>query len=146
MSPQATRDPITCHILDTHRGRPASSVLVQLYNISPVTPDTFSSTPFAQAKTDADGRITKWNFDPDVDAKSTGVEDNKWVRVVPGDYKIKFLTGKYFAEGAGNDNGDGKGRSFFPYVEVVFTVDDVNGHYHIPLLLSNYSYTTYRGS
>lgn len=50
-------------------------------------------------------------------------------------YKIRFETWEHF-----------QGETFFPYVEVVFTVKDPAQHHHIPLLLSPYSYTTYRGS
>ncbi|CAK9439642.1 uncharacterized protein LODBEIA_P37420 [Lodderomyces beijingensis] len=132
------KDPITCHILDTHRGKPAASVLVQLFTISSITND-FNKIPFAQAKTDADGRVTSWTFDPDVNYNATGVLNGRWEKLVPGQYKMKFLTSKYFKEQGG--------ETFFPYVEITFEVGEGKGdHYHIPLLLSNYSYTTYRGS
>ncbi|MGB7859061.1 MAG: hydroxyisourate hydrolase [Acidimicrobiia bacterium] len=50
-----------------------------------------------------------------------------------GRYRLSFETGDY-------------GNSFYPFVAVVFEVDGVRDHYHIPLLLSPYGYTTYRGS
>lgn len=50
-------------------------------------------------------------------------------------YKIRFDTWEHFG-----------GETFFPYVEVVFTVKSAEEHYHVPLLLGPYSYTTYRGS
>jgi 5-hydroxyisourate hydrolase len=53
--------------------------------------------------------------------------------VLPGTYRIRFQTGAYQA-------------GFFPVVEIQFTVDDGAQHYHVPLLLSPYSYSTYRGS
>ena len=52
---------------------------------------------------------------------------------MPGTYRIRFQTGAYQ-------------RGFFPVVEIQFTVDDGAQHYHVPLLLSPYSYSTYRGS
>jgi 5-hydroxyisourate hydrolase len=52
----------------------------------------------------------------------------------PGDYRIVFDTGSYQPEG------------FYPEVAVVFRVADPDGHYHVPLLLSPFSYSTYRGS
>jgi 5-hydroxyisourate hydrolase len=58
--------------------------------------------------------------------------------VVPGVYRIRFHTGAYFA--ARQQTG------FFPVVEIQFTVDDGAQHYHVPLLLSPYGYSTYRGS
>ena len=53
--------------------------------------------------------------------------------VAPGTYRIRFQTGAYQI-------------GFFPVVEIQFTVDDSAQHYHVPLLLSPYSYSTYRGS
>jgi len=53
--------------------------------------------------------------------------------VQPGTYRIRFQTGAYQT-------------GFFPVVEIQFTVDDGAQHYHVPLLLSPYSYSTYRGS
>ncbi|KAI3404514.1 hypothetical protein KGF56_002706 [Candida oxycetoniae] len=130
-------DPITCHVLDTNRGKPAESVIAQLYNISSTT-NHENVKPFALSKTNSDGRITTWSFDPDVDYESTGVVNNKWEKLVPGQYKIKFLTSKYFKAIGG--------ETFFPFVEIAFEVTNNSEHYHIPLLLSNFSYTTYRGS
>lgn len=51
----------------------------------------------------------------------------------PGTYRLGFETGEY-----GND--------FYPFVHVVFVVEEERDHYHVPLLLSPYGYTTYRGS
>jgi 5-hydroxyisourate hydrolase len=74
------------------------------------------------AFTDADGRVA--DLGPD--------------RLEAGEYRVQFATGEYFA-----------GRSqatFYPFVVVNFTVAPDQAHYHVPLLLSPYSYTTYRGS
>ncbi|MDH2413073.1 hydroxyisourate hydrolase [Nocardioides sp. CER19] len=71
----------------------------------------------AKATTDADGRVG--GLGPD------GLD--------PGDYVVRFDTGDYV---------DG----FYPEVVVVFTVTDPDEHYHVPLLLSPYGYSTYRGS
>lgn len=145
-------DPITCHILDTSIGRPAANVTCSIYYISPLTKDpndesayeVVDSKPFAMAKTDNDGRIKTWVNDPNLDAKrklSIGIEGNSWNKLTPGIYKIKFLTGKYFHNFKENN------RTFFPFVEVVFEVTNPpDKHYHIPLLLTKHSYTTYRGS
>ena len=79
-------------------------------------------TPLAESVTDSDGRVG-----------DLGPE-----RLDPGVYQVTFGSGDYFA-----------GRrvdSFHPQVSVLFTVAADQAHYHIPLLLSPYSYTTYRGS
>ncbi len=75
----------------------------------------------ARAVTDADGRVAE--LGPD--------------RLDPGSYQVRFASGEYFA-GRGLD-------CFHPFVTVVFSLTD-DPHYHIPLLLSPYAYTTYRGS
>jgi 5-hydroxyisourate hydrolase len=72
------------------------------------------------AATDADGRA---RFDADLD---------------PGSYELVFATGDWFAE---QDR-----PTFFPAVRLCFTVAEEEPHYHVALLLSPYSYTTYRGS
>jgi 5-hydroxyisourate hydrolase len=74
------------------------------------------------AATDADGRVS--DLGPD--------------RLETGNYQVRFATGDYFAA-----NGHG---TFYPFVAVNFTVAPGQAHYHVPLLLSPYSYTTYRGS
>lgn len=159
-------DPITCHILDTTLGTPASGVIVQLFHISndpllsSISEDTTTTNGkhFAMAKTDNDGRIKQWIINPNGDFQNLGINKNSsknnhqsWNNLKPGIYKAKFLTGKYFLLLAqnqqGSTSGGGGGRTFFPFVEISFIIDNPpDNHYHIPLLLSNYSYTTYRGS
>ncbi|CAX44038.1 transthyretin-like protein, putative [Candida dubliniensis CD36] len=158
-------DPITCHILDTTLGKPASGVIVQLFHISndPSLSEDIQSYAndggnkhFATAKTDNDGRIKQWIIDPNGDFQNLGINkstnnvNQSWQILKPGIYKAKFLTGKYFLSLAQTQQqtstGSG-GRTFFPFVEISFIIDNPpDNHYHIPLLLSNYSYTTYRGS
>jgi 5-hydroxyisourate hydrolase len=137
-------DPITCHILDTNRGKPASQVVCQLYFVSTLDGKSTAdnANPFAMNHTDGDGRIKNWIFDPNLDSQSRaalGIDDKKWSQLKPGIYKVKFLTGKYFFQQ--------KNTTFFPFVEITFIINNPpDNHYHIPLLLSNHSYTTYRGS
>lgn len=142
-------DPITCHILDTTRGKPAVGVTCAIYYVGPIIEnngdeasyDISATKPFAMSKTDKDGRIKNWVFDPKNEQLNIGVENQKWNSLHSGIYKIKFLTGKYFHELSDD------ARTFFPFVEITFTIDNPpDNHYHIPLLLSNHSYTTYRGS
>ena len=76
----------------------------------------------AVGETDADGRVT--SLGPDL--------------LPAGDYRIEFQTGPYFAA---------SGRhTFFPRVTIEFVLSDVSAHYHVPLLLSPFAYSTYRGS
>jgi 5-hydroxyisourate hydrolase len=104
---------ISTHVLDAALGRPAAGVAVRLDG---------PAGSSAVATTDADGRV--------VDLASGALE--------PGDYRLRFDTGGYFAA-TGRD-------SFYPEVVVTFTIVDAAQHYHVPLLLSPFAYTTYRGS
>jgi len=109
---------ITTHVLDTSRGRPAEGV--------PVTLAIEASGDWrliGEGITDADGRIAS------LAPKEV---------IVAGVYRLIFDTAKYFA--------NHQQTSFYPEVTVVFTIDDPDAHYHVPLLLSPFGYSTYRGS
>lgn len=124
------KDPITCHVLDLTTGRPAPALSVTLTLLRPLGP----STPFT-AITNADGRVTKWQGQegPSLQEMFDNLAEHPDGRMV---WVLKFETGQYF----------GEGNTFFPEVEVRFFVFPREGHYHIPLLLGPWSYTTYRGS
>ncbi len=109
---------LTTHILDTTKGRPAQGVTIVLYQ-----QENDGWKQLAQGITNSDGRI------PDL--------LNKEVLLQPGAYKMKFETATYF--------GLQSIQTFYPYVEIVFSITS-NEHYHIPLLLNPYGYSTYRGS
>ncbi len=110
---------ITTHILDTGVGRPAEGVEVSLERLV----EGGSWVEVGAGRTNGDGRVG--------DLMGAGP-------AVAGRYRIRFEVGAYFARR--------KVASFYPVVEVVFTVDGAGGHYHIPLLLSPFGYSTYRGS
>ena len=110
---------ITTHVLDVSRGRPAVGVRVILDRRQAEG----SWSELARGQTNADGRLASL-----VQAGS----------LMAGAYRLRFATGDYFAAM--------QVRGFYPEVEVVFVVDDAAGHYHVPLLLSPFGYTTYRGS
>ncbi len=111
---------ITTHILDTSRGRPANGVAVRL-ELESAEGDW---KQIGDGLTDADGRAK--DLLPAGFALQTGI------------YRLVFDTEPYFA--AQNI------ESFYPEVMVVFTVRDPEQHYHVPLLLSPFGYSTYRGS
>ncbi|XP_031482024.1 uric acid degradation bifunctional protein TTL isoform X1 [Nymphaea colorata] len=124
-----TRPPITTHILDVSRGSPASGVevVLQKWNRLEKEPsfDSAGSGDWifqGSSVTDTDGRSGQ--LMPIVD------------HVSPGIYRISFNTRKYFPGG------------FYPYVSIVFKIkeDQTSQHFHVPLLLSPFSFTTYRGS
>lgn len=110
---------ITTHILDTSRGRPAEGVLVVLERRS-----GDEHQEICRGRTDADGRLR--TLLP------------QGAPVAPGVYRLTFHTAEYFA-GLG-------GEGFYPEVTIAFEIKDAAQHYHVPLLLNPYGYSTYRGS
>lgn len=110
---------LSTHVLDLSRGRPAAGVAVRLEMLR-----AESWVTLAEATTNDDGRIAR--LLPEGTA------------LVPGDYRLTFDTAAYF-------RGHGV-ESFHPTVTVAFTVRDAEQHHHVPLLLSPYGYSTYRGS
>jgi 5-hydroxyisourate hydrolase len=110
---------ITTHILDISIGRPASNVSVVLE----VQIDR-EWKQVGSAVTDGDGRIRSFLTD------DASFEE--------GNYRLTFDTGSYFAANSL--------ESFYPQVNVAFAISDASQHYHVPLLLSPYGYSTYRGS
>ncbi|KAF8260735.1 hypothetical protein EI94DRAFT_1780412 [Lactarius quietus] len=122
------KSPITCHVLDSSIGKPVAGVRVNLYvHKGPtVSGDATEVWEFiASGVTNTDGRC--------VDLLSPGDQ-----RPSDGLYKIIFETKDYF---------DKAGKpTFYPWVEISFAVVNPNEHHHIPLLISPFSYTTYRGS
>lgn len=126
----STREPISCHVLDLASGKPAPNLSVSLTLLHPFGP----SAPLT-AVTSSDGRVNNWNGETgsslsEIFANLALHDDDKMV------WSLKFDTGTYF----------GEGNTFFPEVEVRFFVDAHGEHYHVPLLLGPWSYTTYRGS
>ncbi|MCX6503207.1 MAG: hydroxyisourate hydrolase [Microbacterium sp.] len=107
---------LTTHILDATAGAPAPNVAVTLHRHR----EDGTLDAVADGFTDADGRLA---LGPD--------------ELEPGMYAITFATGAYFA-----DRGV---ETFYPLVTVTFTVAD-SRHYHVPILLSPFGYSTYRGS
>ncbi len=110
---------VTSHVLDTSEGQPAVGVMVTL------------SAKFGEVWTDMTTRVT------DADGR-TGNLWPKGEAVSAGTYRLRFGAADYHAS---------QGQAgFYPYVDVVFTIWEGSDHYHVPLLLSPFGYSTYRGS
>jgi 5-hydroxyisourate hydrolase len=109
---------ITTHVLDTSLGRPGAAIAVELERV-----DGGVWHLVGGGVTDNDGRLRTLTSEGSVQ---------------PGTYRIRFQTAAYFAAR--------KTQAFFPVVEIQFTVADGAQHYHVPLLLSPFGFSTYRGS
>ena len=111
---------VSTHVLDTALGRPAAGVRVTMEQVS----GTDAAVSLGSGTTDADGRLRE--------LVAPGVSLGEGV------YQLRFAVGEYFAR---------TGReAFYPEVVVVFRVAPSDEHYHVPVLLSPFGYSTYRGS
>lgn len=109
---------ITTHILDTSKGSPASGINVILFQ-----QENNAWKEIGNGTTNTDGRVSDLL--------------NSDIKLPSGNYKLKFDTKKYFDISAT--------ASFYPFVEIVFEIKS-DAHYHVPLLLNPFGYSTYRGS
>ena len=107
---------ITTHVLDTTYGRPAEGVEVHLFKM-------------------VDGQ---WQFLAGGHTNDNGRLPPLLPELETGLYKLVFKTADYFARHHPS--------AFYPYIPIVFDIHTPHTHYHVPLLLSPYGYSTYRGS
>lgn len=110
---------ITSHILDTSLGKPAEGVLITL-----MQQQGDDWLMLGSGSTDADGRVADFTGSDDV--------------LIAGTYKLTFYLSAYFEVMSQ--------PTFYPYVEVVVDIAGDGQHYHVPLLLNPFGYSTYRGS
>jgi 5-hydroxyisourate hydrolase len=109
---------ITSHVLDTSRGVPAEGIPIVLEFQN----ESGDWESVSQDTTDSDGRVQ------DLTGGSSRV----------GHYRISFLVSDYFAKL--------NVESFYPVIRIEFSLTDNNQHYHVPVLLNPFGYSTYRGS
>ncbi len=110
---------ITTHILDTTRGLPAKNLPITLFAQQGEGWKEINS-----GITNNDGRLPGLLADDE--------------KLPAGVYRMHFATATYF-----KDNNE---EGFYPYVDIVFEINASGAHYHIPLLLTAFGYSTYRGS
>ncbi len=113
---------LTTHVLDTAHGRPAAGVPVAVFRL-----DGIVRTPLAEAVTNADGRT-------DAPLIQAG-------ELACGEYELVFRVGEYFAKA-----GLRSAHPFLDTLPIRFGVSDASAHYHVPLLVSPYGFSIYRGS
>lgn len=112
---------LSTHVLDTARGMPAEGLSLQIERLTPM-PDQLGLFT-----TNADGRVPGGLLSPE--------------QAVPGTYRIRFEAGDYLRK----CHGDLPEFPFLDSIPIEFGIT-ADGHYHVPLLLSPYGYSTYRGS
>jgi 2-oxo-4-hydroxy-4-carboxy-5-ureidoimidazoline decarboxylase len=115
---------LSTHVLDTHGGQPAAGVPVELLELS----DAGEARSIERTVTNRDGRTDR----PLIEGRPVPI----------GRYELRFSVGDYFAR-SGVRLAD---PAYLDLVPVRFSVADPEGHYHVPLLVTPWSYTTYRGS
>lgn len=114
---------LTTHVLDTARGKPAAGVRITLYRVTGE-----NRQKITEMTTNADGRT---------DAPMLAAE-----ALVVGSYELVFGAGAYLRA-----TGQAQGETLFlDEIPIRFGVPDAGAHYHVPLLISPFAYSTYRGS
>ena len=114
---------LTTHVLDTASGQPASGVAVRVERLDSATGER---TALGDARTNADGRTDAPLLEGDA--------------LIAGVYELTFGLGAYFAAGGADE------APFLGEIPIRFGVADPAAHYHVPLLATPWSYSTYRGS
>ncbi|GAA0781380.1 hydroxyisourate hydrolase [Roseibium denhamense] len=114
---------LTTHVLDTALGRPAEALAIELWSITDDTPAHVSTHI-----TNSDGRVDGPILDGDA--------------FTPGTYELRFMAGAYLKR-TGQPLPD---PLFLDIIPIRFGIAEQDGHYHVPLLLSPFGYSTYRGS
>ncbi len=113
---------LTTHVLDTANGCPGEEIAIALWQL-----DSDSKTLIKTTKTNHDGRTDK--------PLLSGEE------LKPGIYELVFSVGNYFAKYSDLPN-----PLFLDQIPIRFGISNTSAHYHVPLLVSPWSYSTYRGS
>jgi 5-hydroxyisourate hydrolase len=122
VSESKTEGRLTTHVLDVARGKPAAGMQIELYAVKGAVSELLLT-----ARTNADGRCEA--------ALLCGGALKR------GEYELRFHAGEYL-----DALGKASGRRFLDIIPIRFGIEDEGAHYHVPLLLAPYGYSTYRGS
>jgi 5-hydroxyisourate hydrolase len=118
---------LSTHVLDTSSGTPAAQISFSLH-----IHDGMKWWSLGEFRTDKDGRA------PALLKKADSLK--------PGVYRLTFQTGLYFAKLSLKTKPKIKTKPFYPEVQIIFEISSPKEHYHVPLLISGFGYSTYRGS
>ena len=143
---------LTTHILDTASGKPASGVKIQLFKLCPQDVSENNGTINTPLSTDEKTHLAGEKTQPVVKKLLVETKSNQDGRtekplldekaMEQGQYELHFFTAAYFLnQGAKLDN-----PPFLDEITIRFSIADNTAHYHVPLLVSPWSYSTYRGS
>ena len=110
--------PITTHVLDTSRGCPGAGIRIELHRKSGE-----AWKLVGESHTDANGRCGTLMGDKEPE---------------PGTYRLNFHAAEYFQKQ--------NTKTFYSEIPIIFELSDPNQHYHVPLLINPFGYSTYRGS
>lgn len=110
------KNTLSSHVLDTTLGKPVEGLALTL---------TMPNGDKLEGKTDRDGRFKNWALQ-----NGQGFE--------AGVYNLRFHCSSYLIEV--------HGKSFYPHIDIAFELENNGGHYHVPLLISPFGYSSYRGS
>jgi 5-hydroxyisourate hydrolase len=113
---------LTTHVLDTANGRPAAGMRIELHRL-----EAGKKIPLMDQTTNRDGRTDQ--------PMLSGAQ------MIAGHYRLLFHVAEYFASIGSSDAG-----KFIDVVPVLFRIDEASAAYHVPLLVSPWAYSTYRGS
>lgn len=116
---------LSTHILDTSIGKPAANVKIELFEDN-------KALPTVTCTTNSDGRTDE----PLIKAG----------QLKAGTYELRFHAGDYFKRDASNSDSSNGSVPFLDIVVIRFGIGHTDQHYHVPLLLSPFGYSTYRGS
>ena len=120
---QQPKAKITSHILDLSRGKPASNIYAKLYKRDEINKEEWQL--IGNDVSNEDGRITQ-------------LLKNESMSIEVGVYKIIFESGLYYKQQSLD--------TFYPEISIVFNIANPIQHYHVPLLLNQFGFSTYRGS
>ena len=123
LSGQGTQGRLTTHVLDVAKGKPAAGMAIELFAVKGAAFELILT-----ARTNADGRC---------DAPLLAGAALK-----SGEYELRFHAGDYLDAAGGKDSG----RRFLDIIPIRFGIEDEGAHYHVPLLVAPFGYSTYRGS
>jgi len=126
---------LSTHVLDTTRGRPAAGLRLDLYRLDPAPISHDGRVLLKTVHTNADGRTDEPLLVGDA--------------VQRGVYEIVFAVGPYFAACGVGEQASGSRSDALPFLDTIpirFGIADPEAAYHVPLLVSPWAYSTYRGS